>query len=77
MQGGVNGSLGPRLGPETRFLQFNFYERRLPLDYNELAEFDSVSKSLHAQWERFKIREGVLYRQHWDNSSAVVVMRRR
>jgi len=45
-----------------------FSEKRLPMDYNQLAEFDSVSKSLHAQWERFSLREGVLYRQHWDNS---------
>jgi len=57
-----------RTDPELAMFAAWFSERRFPLDCNQLAEFDSVSKSLHAQWERFSLREGMLYRQHWDNS---------
>jgi len=39
----------------------------LPLSSNELARYDPATKSLHAQWERFKVTEGVLYRNFWSN----------
>jgi len=29
--------------------------RRLPIDGNELAGYDPVTKGLHAQWERFSV----------------------
>jgi len=32
----------------------------LPLSSIDLARHDSATKSLHAQWERFKVTEGVL-----------------
>jgi len=38
-------------------------EGTLPLSSNELARYDPATKSLHAQWERFKVTEGVLYRK--------------
>jgi len=41
---------------------------RLPIDSDELTQHDPVTKSLHAQWERFKSKEGVLYRKYWENS---------
>jgi len=40
----------------------------LPLTSNELARHDPRKKSLHAQWERFKVTEGVLYRKYWSNN---------
>jgi len=40
----------------------------LPLTSNELAQHDPATKSLHAQWERFKVTEGVLYRKYWSNT---------
>jgi len=40
----------------------------LPLTSNELARHDPATKSLHAQWERFKLKEGVLYRKYWSNN---------
>jgi len=40
----------------------------LPLTSNELAGHDPATKSLHAQWERFKITEGVLYKKFWSNN---------
>jgi len=41
--------------------------RRLPIDGNELAGYDLITKGLHPQWERFSVREGVLYRRFWGN----------
>jgi len=41
--------------------------RRLQIDGNKLAGYDPVTKGLHAQWERFSVREGVLYRRCWSN----------
>jgi len=38
----------------------------LPKDSDELARHNPVAKSLHAQWERFKIKEGVMYRRYWE-----------
>jgi len=40
----------------------------LPLTSNELARHDPATKSLHAQWEGFKITEGVLYKRFWSNN---------
>jgi len=40
----------------------------LPLTSNELARHDPATKSLHAQWKRFKVTEGVLYRKYWSNN---------
>jgi len=37
----------------------------LPVDSNKLTRYDLITKSLHAQWERFKLNEGVLYRKFW------------
>jgi len=39
----------------------------LSIDGNELTRYDPVTKSLHAQWERFQWREGVLHRKFWEN----------
>jgi len=41
-------------------------EGLLPLDSDELALHDPISKSLHAQWERFNVRGGVIYRLYWE-----------
>jgi len=41
--------------------------KRLPIDGNELAGYDPITKWLHAQWERFSVREGVLNRRYWGN----------
>jgi len=39
----------------------------LPIASKDLARYDPATKSLHAQWERFKVTDGVLYRQYWLN----------
>jgi len=38
----------------------------LPIDSDELARHDPITKSLHAQWEHFKVKEGVMYRRYWE-----------
>jgi len=38
----------------------------LLLECDEFARHDPVTKSLHAQWERFNIKEGVIYRRYWE-----------
>jgi len=38
----------------------------LPVDSNELALHDPITKSLHAQRERFKLKDGVMYRKYWE-----------
>jgi len=43
-------------------------EGKLPLASNDIARHDPTTKSLHAQWERFKVTEGVLYRKYWSNN---------
>jgi len=40
-------------------------EGLLPLNLDELTPYDPITKSLHAQWERFNLREGVIYRRYW------------
>jgi len=40
-------------------------EGLLPIDSDELVRRDPITKSLHAQWERFKLKEGVMYRRYW------------
>jgi len=49
----------PEIAQFTRWIT----EKRLPIDSNELASCDPVSKCLHAQWESFVIRDGVLHRR--------------
>jgi len=39
----------------------------LPLNSNDLTRYDPVLKALHAQWERFKVSDGILYRKYWTN----------
>jgi len=43
-------------------------EGLLPLSSDELARHDPVTKALHAQWERFKMTDGVLYRKFWSSN---------
>jgi len=43
-------------------------DRLLLLTSNELARHNPATKPLHAQWERLKITEGVLYRKFWSNN---------
>jgi len=38
----------------------------LPLDSDELARHDPITKSLHAQWERFNCKERVIYCRYWE-----------
>jgi len=38
----------------------------LPIDSNELTRHDPVTKSFYAQWERFKLKDGVMYRRYWE-----------
>jgi len=40
----------------------------LPVSSNDLARDDAATKSLHAQWERFMVTEGILYRKFWSNN---------
>jgi len=42
-------------------------EGTLLLSSNDLARYDPTTKSLHAQWERFKVVEGILHRKFWSN----------
>jgi len=37
--------------------------RVLLIDGNDLARFDPVTKTLHSQWERFRVRDGILYQK--------------
>jgi len=39
----------------------------LPIDGDELAHHDPITKNLHAQWERFKIKDGIIYRRYWES----------
>jgi len=39
----------------------------LPIDGDKLAHHDPITKSLHAQWERFKMKDGIIYRRYWEN----------
>jgi len=39
----------------------------LPLSSNDLTRYDPVINTLHAQWERFKVTDGILYRKFWTN----------
>jgi len=47
-----------------------FYEEvlgnSLPMDESKLAGARAVTKSFHAQWERYDIVNGVMYRRWWD-----------
>jgi len=49
---------------------FPFYreviEGNLPMDEGRLAEASPITKSFHAQWERYEIVDGILYRRWWD-----------
>jgi len=40
-------------------------EDLLAINSDELTRRDPITKSLHAQWECFKLKEGVMYRQYW------------
>jgi len=37
----------------------------LPINCDELAHHDPITKSLHAQWERFKMKDGIIFRRYW------------
>jgi len=37
-------------------------------DSDELTRNDPVTKSFHAQWERFKLKDGVMYCRYWEGS---------
>jgi len=39
----------------------------MPIDGDELARHDPITKSLHAQWERFKLKEWIVYRRYWES----------
>jgi len=41
-------------------------ESLLPLNCDELTPYDPITKSLHAYWERFNLKEGVIYRRYWE-----------
>jgi len=53
--------------PEISLFASWLRDGKLPVDSNELTRYDPITKSLHAQWERFKLNEGVLYRKYWEN----------
>jgi len=38
-----------------------------PLNSSDLTRHDLVIKTLHAQWERYKVNDGILYRKFWTN----------
>jgi len=38
----------------------------LPVGSDELAQHDPITKSIHAQWERFNFNEGMMYRRYWE-----------
>jgi len=48
----------------VRWIKDNF----LPVSSNDLARHDAATKSPHAQWDRFKVTEGILYRKFWSNN---------
>jgi len=58
---------GNRWSEIATFVKF-LQDDLLPLTSNELARHDPATKSLHAQWERFKVTKGVLYRKYWSNN---------
>jgi len=39
----------------------------LPLPSNDLTRHDPAFKTLHAQWERFIVNDGILYQKFWKN----------
>jgi len=38
----------------------------LPIEEGRLAGAGAVTKSFHAQWERYEIVDGIMYRKWWD-----------
>jgi len=53
--------------PEISLFASWLRDGTLPVDSNELTRYDPITKNLHAQWERYKLNEGVLYRKYWEN----------
>jgi len=51
-----------------------FYEEllgdSLPMNESKLAGASAVTKSLHAQWERYETVNGVMYRRWWDEGAS-------
>jgi len=39
----------------------------LPLSSNDLTRHDPATKTLHAQWEQFKVTDEILHRKFWTN----------
>jgi len=54
---------------DPKIAQFSAWmsARRLRIDGIALAGYDPITKGLHAQWERFSVRKGVLFRRYWSN----------
>jgi len=52
--------------PEMSVFAAWLKQRLLPVDGDELARHDPITKSLHSQWERFNFKEGVIYRRYWE-----------
>jgi len=38
----------------------------LPMEEGRLAGASAITKSFHAQWERYEIMDGIMYRRWWD-----------
>jgi len=38
----------------------------LPMEERRLAGSSAITKSFHAQWERYEIGDGIMYRRWWD-----------
>jgi len=56
-----------KVDPEiAQFTQW-MVDNKLPVKCSVLASWDPVTKSLHSQWERFSVKEGVLYCRIWNN----------
>jgi len=52
--------------PELSLFAGWLKEGLLPLTNDEFARHDPITKSLHAQWERFNVKEGVIYCRYWE-----------
>jgi len=67
--------------PEISVFYKKLMEGGLPIEEKELAGMSPVTKSLHAQWEKYSIREGVMYRNGWNDheqeKKGQVVLQRR
>jgi len=52
--------------PEILVFYREVLKGTLPMEEGRLAGASAITKSFHAQWERYEVVDGVMYRRWWD-----------